>query len=98
MTPQVGGSYKVDMYGPEGTYWHTGVYKEIVPHERIVFSWNSQAVTDSVVTITLKKAKEGTEVKLIHEFIPNKGMKIDHEKGWTQILANLESVIADQTA
>src|SRR5258707_5883170 len=39
--PKVGGKYLVAMHGPAGTefdkdMWSTGVYKEIVPMERIV--------------------------------------------------------------
>ena len=92
--PSVGGSFKIDMHGPEDTYPHEGVYKEVVPNEKLVFTWNSQAVTDTVVTITLEEVDAGTEVKLVHEFIPTKKEKEAHTRGWTQILVNLEEVIA----
>lgn len=96
--PEVGGSYKIDMHSPKDTYSHEGVYKEIIPYEKIVFSWNSQAVTDTVVTITLTEVAGGTEVKLVHEFMPNEEMKKNHEQGWTRILGNLQEVVAERTA
>ncbi len=90
--PKEGGSFKVDMHGPEDTYPHEGVYKEIVPNEKIVFTWNSHLVTDTVVTITLNKVDEGTEVKLKHEFMPIEE-KQNHTRGWTEILANLDQFV-----
>lgn len=96
--PTVGGNYKIDMHSPKDTYSHEGVYKEIVPEEKLVFSWNSQAVTDTLVTITLKEVSGGTEVKLVHEFMPSKEMKENHTQGWTQILANLDSVVIGRSA
>lgn len=96
--PSPGGSFHIDMISPKDTYSHEGTYKELVPHEKIVFSWNSQAVTDTLVTITLKEVETGTEVKLEHEFMPNEEMKKNHTQGWTQILTNLEDVVAGRTA
>lgn len=96
--PSVGGSFKIDMLSPKDSYWHEGVYKEIVPHKKIVFTWNSGAVTDTLVTITLNKVEGGTEVKLVHEFMPNEEMKKNHTEGWTQILANLDKVVVGKSA
>ena len=89
---QTGGSYRIEMHSPEDSYLHEGVYRKIVPHEEIVFSWNSQAVTDTIVTITLREVEGGTEVKLKHELMPDEKMKQNHKQGWTQILANLEDI------
>lgn len=92
--PEAGGSFKVDMHGPEDTYAHEGIYKELVPHEKMVFTWNSRFVSDTLVTITLNEVKGGTEVKLVHEFMPNEEVKQSHTQGWTQILENLGNVMA----
>ncbi|MEL7834028.1 SRPBCC domain-containing protein [Fodinibius sp. Rm-B-1B1-1] len=91
--PQEGGSFKVDMHGPDDTYPHKGVYKEIVPNKKIVFTWNSHLVTDTVVTITLSQVGGGTEVKLHHEFMPSKEIAEKHTQGWTAILENLDQVV-----
>jgi len=88
-----GGEYRIDMHGENDTYSHEGVYKEIVPNQKLVFTWNSQSVQDTVVTITLKEVEGGTEVKLRHEFMPNEEMKQNHTEGWTVILQRLEQVV-----
>lgn len=90
--PEAGGSFKIDMHGQKDTYSHEGIYKELIPRRKIVFTWNSRFVSDTLVTITLKEVKSGTEVKLVHEFMPNDEMKQSHTEGWTQILANLDGV------
>ncbi len=92
---KLGGSYQVDMHNGEGeTYTHTGTYKEVTPNDKIVFSWNSQAVDDTLVTITLTETEGGTEVKLVHEFLPNDQMVENHTNGWTVILERLSGVMA----
>lgn len=90
---EVGESYRIDMIGENDTYTHTGVFKEVVPNEKIVFTWNSQAVEDTLVTITLKETSEGTEVKLVHEFMPNEEQVKNHTQGWTVILERLEHTV-----
>ncbi len=94
-TPKVGEEYKIDMHGENDTYTHTGVFKEVVPNEKLVFTWNSQAVQDTLVTITLTEKGDSTEVKLVHEFMPNKEMIENHTQGWTVILERLDSVVTD---
>lgn len=95
--PEAGGSFKIDMHGQKDTYSHEGIYKELIPRRKIVFTWNSQFVSDTLVTITLKEVKSGTEVKLVHEFMPNDEMKQSHTEGWTQILANLDGVVVGKS-
>tara|TARA_R110002096_G_scaffold342758_1_gene535815 strand:+ start:4635 stop:5060 length:426 start_codon:yes stop_codon:yes gene_type:complete len=90
-----GGSYRIDMHNnAEGeTYSHTGEYKEITPNDKIVFSWNSHIVTDTLVTITLSEVETGTEVKLMHEFMPNDKQVENHTGGWTMILERLANTV-----
>ena len=84
-----GGTYKIDMHGEEDTYSHHGEYIEVITNEKIVFTWNSQAVSDTVVTITLTEVDGGTEVKLVHDFMPDEQMQTNHKNGWTAILERL---------
>lgn len=87
-----GGTYKINMHNSEGeTYSHTGVYKEVTPNDKIVFSWNSHVVTETLVTITLAEVSGGTEVKLQHDFMPNDQQVENHTGGWTMILERLAS-------
>ena len=88
-----GEEYQIDMHGENDTYTHTGEFKEVVPNEKLVFTWNSKAVQDTVVTITLDEKGDATEVKLVHEFMPNKEMIENHTEGWTVILERLDNVV-----
>lgn len=56
--PQIGGTYQIDMHDVDATYPHNGTYKEIVPNEKIVLTWNSKVVQDTLVTIALRKVEK----------------------------------------
>lgn len=52
---QVGGHYRHEMIDDMGhVYVHTGMYKEIIPDKKLVFTWNSHVVRDTLVTVELK--------------------------------------------
>ena len=93
--PKVGGEYHFDMNSPENTYWHKGEFKEVVPNEKLVFTWNTMAVQNTVVTIALKEVNGGTEVELTHEFMPDEEMRDNHLRGWNIILDRLEKLMKD---
>lgn len=91
--PREGASYQIDMINPNGkVYSHKGVVREVKKNSKLVFTWNSHAVWDTVVTITLNEAGGGTEVTLVHDFMPQ-DEKEAHEKGWTAILTHLSNVV-----
>lgn len=90
---RIGGTFRIDMHGKNDTYSHEGTYKEIIPNEKLVFTWNSKAVQETLVTITLTEVDGGTEIKLRHDFMPDEEMKKNHTEGWTQILKHLEKVV-----
>lgn len=56
-----GGRYRYTMIAPDGTeYPTTGVYREITPPERLVFTWGSQGDPDeSAPVITVDFATHG---------------------------------------
>ncbi len=91
----VGGKFQIDMHGKENTYTHTGEFKEVVPNKKLVFTWNSHVVEDTVVTITFNETEDGTEVVLVHEFMPSEEMIKGHTKGWNVILENLDKVVSN---
>src|SRR5262245_16776211 len=65
---EVGGHYQQDMIEGNGTvYSHTGIYKEIIPNKKIVFTWNSHASKDTLVTVELSDKNGKTEITLTHE-------------------------------
>ena len=92
----VGGKFKIDMHGQKESHTHTGEFKEVIPNKKLVFTWNSHVVEDTVVTITLSETEEGTEVTLVHEFMPNEDLLKGHNKGWNVIFDNLEKWVAEE--
>jgi uncharacterized protein YndB with AHSA1/START domain len=85
-----GGKYLIEMFNEEGqNHQAQGTYLEIVPPERLVFTWISEGfVTDSKVTIELLERGEWTELVLIHE-LPEDIIE-PHRQGWTNCLMHLE--------
>lgn len=91
-TFRVGGGYVIKMHTKTGdTYTHTGEYLEIVSPEKIVFTWNSDFVNDTVVTVTLSEAEDGTEVVLSHDFLPEGELTHKHRSGWGGCLDRLDA-------
>ncbi|MBA2247950.1 MAG: SRPBCC domain-containing protein, partial [Chloroflexia bacterium] len=70
-----GGAWRIDMQGPDGTiYPNKGVYQEIVPPERLVFSdvvdegadaWGEQAPPSSISTVTFAELDGRTTVTMV---------------------------------
>jgi uncharacterized protein YndB with AHSA1/START domain len=88
---KVGGHYKLDMFGDDGvTYTHTGVYKEIILNKKIIFTWNSDFVHNTLVTIELHPVNGKTEVTLTHDLFPDEEIRGKHQDGWQGCLENLE--------
>ena len=90
---KVGSSYRIQMLDTDGstTYTTRGDYKEIIPNEKLVFSWGWEGPEryESQVTILLKDNNEGTELTLIHQRLANTEAVEKHTEGWIGCLANL---------
>jgi uncharacterized protein YndB with AHSA1/START domain len=87
---RTGGAFSIGMRSGKGAVIpHAGVYKEIVPGEKLVFTWNSPYAKDSVVTVSFRKVKDGTELTLVHEFLAA-DQRDNHNRGWKTCLDNLD--------
>jgi uncharacterized protein YndB with AHSA1/START domain len=92
---RVGGSYRLCMRAPDGReHWATGSYVEIVPPERIVFTWNRIAgdvedVAESVVTVTFEQRGHQTLLTLQHAGLRSAKDRVDHQGGWGECLDKL---------
>jgi len=87
-----GGKYVVEMpHDGEPVVIH-GVYLEIEPPKKLVFTWNStRGVKDSKVTIELSPISGGTKLVITHELPEN--MVPEHREGWIVCFDNLESFL-----
>jgi uncharacterized protein YndB with AHSA1/START domain len=93
---KIGGSYEIAMWDAEGgRHSQFGVYREIVPPSRLVFTWSCPEleVRDSLVTVELIDRGERTELVLTHELPPEPAIRRGHEQGWEGCLGNLEKML-----
>lgn len=89
---RVGGEYRIGNLLPNGTtVWISGEFLEIVPPERLAYTWNTDLAPDSTqrVIVRFEKKEEGTEVVILHELLPDRAMRDRHERGWIGCLAGL---------
>jgi uncharacterized protein YndB with AHSA1/START domain len=73
----------------------TGIYTEIVPNERLSFTWRGDwgEMEDTLVTVEFKDALEGTELILTHSKFANQQMLEGHNKGWNESFDKLAGFI-----
>lgn len=93
---RVGGRYRIS-FRANGAYNEVGgVYREVVPNERLVFSWawHSTPERESLVTVMLKPEGAGTLLTFRHEQFADATARDNHERGWTELFAKLENYLA----
>ena len=89
---RVGGRFRVEFEIGNGKHDNvSGVYREVVPDRRLVFSWTWGATPEreSQVTIDLKPDGDSTILTLTHEQLFDQKSCDDHVIGWNIILDNL---------
>jgi uncharacterized protein YndB with AHSA1/START domain len=94
---RVGGRFRVQFWTSDGAHQSvSGVYRQIVPTKRLVFSWAWQSTPEreSQVTLDLEPDAGGTLMTLTHEQFFNEMARDDHRGGWNRALDNLEKVFA----
>ena len=95
---RVGGRFRIVFGGPDGkAHECAGIYREIVPNRRLVFTWtwpNSTPERESLVTVTLKPDGDGTMLTLLHEMFFDEDARDRHSKGWVGTLDKLERLFA----
>lgn len=91
--PRVGGDFRIVMTSDKDIV-HEGVYKDLIPHSLIRFTWASPySPADSEVTIRLVPVAEGTEITLTQVKFLSEGARDGHKGGWTRILERLATMI-----
>ena len=93
---RVGGRYHITMHVPGDRHDVMGVYREIVPNERLVFTWHWKTTPEreSQVTVTHKPDGDGTILTLLHELFFDEPARDRHHQGWTGALDKLERMFA----
>lgn len=97
MDLRVGGRYRIVMHAPDGDVHRVGgVYREVVPHRKLVYSWawESTPERESLVTLEFIASGEGTELLLTHERFADSQAREKHHEGWNGCLARLDQFLA----
>jgi uncharacterized protein YndB with AHSA1/START domain len=97
---RVGGAWRTVMRSPEGKdHIVSGVYREITPPERLVFTWAHEEEGtrghETLVTIELAETPGGTRLELTHEGFESEHARDRHAEGWSSCLDCLEEALAD---
>jgi uncharacterized protein YndB with AHSA1/START domain len=96
--PRVGGAVRIDFERYRTVV--TGRVVEIVPGERVAFTWGVASGPDAAsmpaastrVTISIAATPGGSRVTLQHEGLPTESSRRDHEFGWRGYLGQLAQV------
>ena len=101
-----GGRYLMEVRDPVKyeTYWGKGVYREVKPPEKIVFTWSWTRTTpdgaqlhpdspETVVTVEFFARGNSTEVVLTHAVFASAKDRDEHDHGWNGCLDVLASVL-----
>ncbi len=94
---RVGGSFRIVMRSPDGEEHDvSGIYREVVPNEKLVFTWawRSTPERESLVTVLIKPDGEGSLLTLIHEQFFDEAARDRHREGWSGCLDKLERYLA----
>ncbi|HEY4066019.1 MAG TPA: SRPBCC domain-containing protein [Burkholderiaceae bacterium] len=97
---RVGGAYRYCIRSPDGEEtWAHGVYREIVPAKRLVFTfqweWAPRPSPDTVITVRFE-ALAGDQTRLTFEQAPfeSEAMRDGHTLGWGAVLDHLAAELA----
>jgi len=96
---KVGGRYRIVMQMPSGEQHRVGgVYRGIVPNEKLVFTWawESTRERESLVTVHMKSVGDGTDMTLTHEHFFDEAARDRHEHGWNGTFERLGHYLSRQ--
>jgi uncharacterized protein YndB with AHSA1/START domain len=96
---RVGGTYRLTMQSGAGIAAVEGMYQEVQPPVRLVYTWRwdrpeIDGGRESLVTVEFRDREGATEVVLTHEGIETDESFTFHTRGWTTSLERLGQVLA----
>ena len=97
-----GGHYRYCIHKNDAQMWALGVFREIVPGKRLVFSfrWDSGDAThdaDTLITVTFEPMADNTQTRMAFRQEPfaTAERRDNHTKGWGQVLDALDAFVAE---
>jgi uncharacterized protein YndB with AHSA1/START domain len=93
---RVGGAWRETMDCAGELYTAHGVYQEIVPGQKVVFThqWDEENPVETLVTFEFKDRKGGTEIVLTQTGFRDASAAKGHEEGWSSALASFAKLFA----
>jgi len=78
----------------------SGVYQEVTPYRRLVFSWAWHTTPERVSRVTLEiEARDGgSELLFTHDRFFDEAASTGHNRGWNMGFEKLDAWIAAQAA
>ena len=93
---RTGGRYAMEFFTEDGEHHHvSGVYREVVPNEKLVFTWMWRTMPEraSLVNVHIKADGDGALLTLHHEHFFDEPARDRHRTGWTGTLEKLAKVV-----
>jgi uncharacterized protein YndB with AHSA1/START domain len=106
MDVRPGGKWRKCMRSADGKheYWRSGVYREVVAPERLVFTYfsddpNSKPGHETLVTVTFEEHEAGRTKLTLHQAVFESAAARDsHRGGWTTTVERLAEYLAARLA
>jgi uncharacterized protein YndB with AHSA1/START domain len=98
---RAGGRYRLEGSVREKPWTIRGVYKEVTPPSRLVYTWSWQndamlgepVGEDTLVTVDFRERGESeTEVVVTHERLATEKARSEHRAGWIECLERLATI------
>lgn len=94
---RVGGAYEVGFVTEDGqAHYASGVYQEVEPQRRLVFTWAWRDTPDetSLITLEFTPAQGGTELAFLQTPFVDQPTRDGHEAGWAGAMDRLADHLA----
>jgi len=94
---RVGGRFRASFKTENGEYHEVGgLYREVVPNEKLVFTWawHTTPERESLVTVLIRRDGDGAMLTLTHEQFFDEAARDGHKRGWTGTLDKLADYLA----
>lgn len=98
---RVGGRWRAKMVGPDGTeLWQHGVYREIIPKKRIVYTfiWDQEPNHEMLVTVNFSAKGDKTEIGFEQTGFKSDGEREGHKGGWSESFDRLGEYLQQGSA
>jgi uncharacterized protein YndB with AHSA1/START domain len=92
-------AYRFETGGGEEAFSIDGVYKEVVPGKRLVYTWNWHLPADTVhdteflLTITFEEAEGGSRLHVRQDQFTSEEAVKPHREGWETALESLRQYL-----